>query len=31
VGDLWIGFIWLGIGTSERFVDWIDVVQDRDQ
>jgi hypothetical protein len=31
VKDLWTGFIWLEIGTSGRFLDWIDVTQDRNQ
>jgi hypothetical protein len=31
VGDLWSGFIWLGIGSSGRFVDWIYLARDRDQ
>jgi hypothetical protein len=31
VEDLWTKFIWLGIGTSGRFVDWIDMTQDRNQ
>jgi hypothetical protein len=31
VGDLWTGLIWLRIGTSEGFVDWMYMASDRVQ